>query len=527
MLLPFGPLQLALIGGVSFSGAFGALLLMAHLWTRQRVQAKTMLAGQEDQLVFLFDDETLLDATPSARRFLEASGETGSAWAQLMGLLAPRYPTVVEEMGHLVDLGTLRIAPRDPADTTFIEAEWWDGFARIALVPDTEEAETASVDPANLIAMQEEIALLRSTARHAPYLVWQQDNHQNITWANHTYLEQVAALHGPEAAQAWPPKALFDTVPSEAEGAEDKMWRAPIKTAGGPDKHWYEIAGRSLGEGTLYFATPADAAVQAETSLREFIQTLSKTFAHLPIGLAIFDQSRQLTLFNPALTDLTTLSASFLTGRPTLRTFLDELRERQMIPEPKDYRGWRQQIAELEAGAEDGTYAEVWNLAGGLTYRVSGRPHPDGAIAFLIEDISAEVSLTQRFRSELDQSQAVMDTIEEAVAVFSSNGLLSLCNRAYKTLWDIDPDTAFEDTNVLDATKQWQALALPTPVLGDFRDFVAAGGDRAEWTAPITLKDGRRLTARFAPLSGGATLVGFSFAEPADFSLRPTEAQSA
>ena len=44
--------------------------------------------------------------------------------------------------------------------------------------------------------------------------------------------------------------------------------------------------------------------MQAETALRGFMQTLAKTFAHLPTGLAIFDQHRQLALFNPALAPL-------------------------------------------------------------------------------------------------------------------------------------------------------------------------------------------------------------------------------
>jgi hypothetical protein len=43
----------------------------------------------------------------------------------------------------------------------------------------------------------------------------------------------------------------------------------------------------------------ADSAVQAETALREFMQTLTKTFADLPIGLAIFDRSRVLADVQP------------------------------------------------------------------------------------------------------------------------------------------------------------------------------------------------------------------------------------
>ena len=66
---------------------------------------------------------------------------------------------------------------------------------------------------------------------------------------------------------------------------------------------------------------PADRLVKAETSLQEFVTTLTKTFAALPIGLVIFDRARELALFNPALMDLTLLPASFLISKPSLSPF--------------------------------------------------------------------------------------------------------------------------------------------------------------------------------------------------------------
>ena len=122
---------------------------------------------------------------------------------------------------------------------------------------------------------------------------------------------------------------------------------------------------RQLGRGDLVGRAgplPADAAVRAERSLREFVQTLTKTFADLPIALAIFDRQRQLQLFNPALIDLTNLPTGFLTARPTLFDLLDKLRELRMVPEPKDFRSWRQQMSNLESAAATGHHVEEWSL---------------------------------------------------------------------------------------------------------------------------------------------------------------------
>ena len=124
-------------------------------------------------------------------------------------------------------------------------------------------------------------------------------------------------------------------------------------------------------------------------------------------------------MFNPVLLDLTGMPAEALAIRPSIRTFLDGLRERGKLPEHRDYRSWREQVADLEAKAESGTYAETWTLTSGQTLRVTGRPHPDGAIAFLFEDISAEVTLTRRYRAEIETGRAVLDALPEAIAVFS------------------------------------------------------------------------------------------------------------
>lgn len=65
-----------------------------------------------------------------------------------------------------------------------------------------------------------------------------------------------------------------------------------------------------------------------------------------------------------------------------------------MLPEPEDYKAWRVEFAVLEKAAASGQYEETQALLNGQTYRVTGRPHPDGTVAFLMEDICAEMSLT-------------------------------------------------------------------------------------------------------------------------------------
>ena len=251
------------------------------------------------------------------------------------------------------------------------------------------------------------------------------------------------------------------------------------------------------------------AAVRAERSLREFVQTLTKTFAHLSTGLAIFDRNRQLVLFNPALVDLTDLPAPFLSARPTMVSFFDQLRESRRMPEPKNYKNWRHEIAEVIAAATDGRYQETWSLENGQTYSIRGRPHPDGATAFLIEDITAEVTLTRNFRAELEQSQSLLDTLEDGFAVFSASGVLTFCNAAYRARWKQDPDKSFAEITVNDAIRVWQEMSAANPLWPDVVEFVMGRGDRAGWNMPIYPHQGAPLSCEVSAIASGATLIRF------------------
>ena len=191
------------------------------------------------------------------------------------------------------------------------------------------------------------------------------------------------------------------------------------------------------------------------------------------------------------------------------------------MPEPKDYGSWRQRITAVEAEAVKGTYAETWSLPSGKTYRVTGRPHPEGAVAFLFEDISSEVTLTRRFRTDTELGQAILDAVPEALAVFSQAGQLIQSNIAYSELWGVDARSVIGEISIIDASRNWTAACQPTPVWGDLRDFVGAVSERAEWAAEIAMKSGRSLDCRFVPLPAGRTLVGFTATtQPASDSTR-------
>ena len=356
-----------------------------------------------------------------------------------------------------------------------------------------------------LRAMTDELDFLRDTVSKAPILIWRERGNGDVIWANGAYLLRVGDVNEAGQDLSWPLPRLFDRTASTQgmSGQRQKL------TLNGGRAAWYDLNMVGEGDLRLIFALPADAAVQAETGLRDFMQTLTKTFAHLHVGLAIFDQQRQLQLFNPALLDLTGLPVDFLSMRPSLLSVLDAMRDRKMIPEPKDYRGWRRQMVDMEKAAASGLYEETWSLPGGQTYRVIGRPHPNGAIALMIEDISGEMLRTRQYRADLELGQSVIDQVDEAIAVFSESGQLVMSNAAYAGVWGGDPSTSLDDASLRALCGNWRNQSAPNPVWNVLEDFAANQGNRANWRAEARLLDGRLVDCRFAPLTGGATLTAF------------------
>lgn len=451
-------------------------------------------------LSFLFDGIDLEHASPAAEATLRRQpGATD--WQAMKTAMHARFPGIPED-DELDRINSLTLTAARPDDPAVLHLKRDTGMIRI----DIEDQMSVDANAGHLIrSMETELESLRLAAMAAPYPIWIEDAAHTVTWRNSAYTSLESTVAPSEEEEA---KPLFDFTPGDVTGKS--AVRVPIKTDKSGATDWYSVTATETTDATVFHAVDINAVIQAEVAQRNFVQTLAKTFAQLSIGLAIFDRNGQLALFNPALVDLTSLPAEFLSSRPDMLSFFDRLRDNRVMPEPKNYGSWRQEISEMINAASHGSYQETWNLDSGHTYRVNGRPHPDGAIAFLIEDITAEISLTRNFRAELELGQSLMDTFEDALVVFSSAGVLTFCNAAYRDLWKLDPDNSFADVTIVDCLQAWQEKCAPDPAWGDMRDFVMKLGDRATWDAQVRHEVFGVLAVQVSPIVSGATVIRFT-----------------
>ena len=495
---------------IALTSALAVYVLLLRIG-KTKPSVTPQISSSNAELTFLFAGHTLVSATTPAERLLATQQQDDTDWNRFLRLMDGRFPSLGDDASALCRNQKLRLSAIDNPDSV-LEIEKGDGELRVTLLgPDSTDIAQHHI-LMEREALQGELTHLRAIALHAPQLIWQENKDGRVTWGNSAYLRYSDKMSANEARtrKVWPAHRIFKEllVPSGAKPNAIQS-RHSLCLSGENAEHWFDVTTIPFEDGALHYAADANATVRAEQSQKAFMQNLGQTFAQLSVGLAIFDRYRQLTTFNPSLLELTGLSFAFLGGRPSLDMFLDRLRETRKLPEPKDYADWKEQFKSLEADAKNGSYVDTWTLPDGQMLRVTGRPHPDGAIAFLFEDISAEVSLTRRFRTEIETGQAVLDSFDEAVAVFSAANTLVIMNDAYVAMWGTSASDIDGNLDLRSALRIWKSKSAPTPTWRMIEEFAAAHGEREEWSEHFVLNDGRSMCCRASPIPGGMMLVRF------------------
>jgi PAS domain-containing protein len=527
MTLPDGML-LGLFAAISLlSAAIGVLLaggLQRQLRARHAGRSRALAVppdGASRSIVarphrYVFREGLLVSDVAAHDVFLPRETSPDEALSDLTASLAELHPDLPDRISAAVSRGeSFLLFGQHWSGALLVEGRTEADTVVLSVVPVASLSSAPQQDPRPLTAVQEDVDALRQGTALVGTLVWKQDGDGAVTWANPAYRALADLPAGEDGARTdlAVPQIFGDQL--SPPPPEATLRRCQVQGATGASSTWYEVSTLRLADGACLFgAQPVDRLVAAEAGLREFVQTLSKTFATLPTGLAVFDRKRELVMFNPALVAISGLEPGFLSSRPPLRAFLDSLRDRQRMPEPRDYRSWREEIARLERGAAEGRYHELWTLPGGDSLRVTGHPHPDGAIAFLFDDISQEMVLTRQFRSDLELDRAILNDVGAAFVVFDRDGRVTRTNAAYRQMFGLrtSPDGEVTET-MTDAAARWQTKVAPSRLWGEIRMFVRHEVDRAAWAEMVSAEDGEGVHCRVAPLAGGLTIVWFLSSE--------------
>ncbi len=246
-------------------------------------------------------------------------------------------------------------------------------------------------------------------------------------------------------------------------------------------------------------------------ALKRNVEAHDETLNHIADAVAVFTPTRRLSFFNTAFSELWGLEPAWLGERPTHSEVLDRLRQRRKLPETADYARWKG--SELAAYQRlEGVPDDIWSLPDGRTLRVVRQPHPLGGIVLLFSDMTGELRLKAQYNALIQVQKATLDKLNDAVAVFGSDGRLRLHNEAFERFWGLTPQQlalAHDFEGVVD---------LCVPKVHDqtfWRDLKARVADtdpqaRAPVTGEVRTSESRAVVYQSRPLPDGATLIAFT-----------------
>ena len=424
-----------------------------------------------------------------------ASSDDGQA---LLSILRAAFP---EALRDLVDTG----APFDETLETAsgvwtIEGRPGLGAAWLRLAPGQEHGPGVDVG----------LGLLTDAS---PAPTWVVDRTGGLVWANRAWLAQVGAQSLDEArTQSLSFDRGADSILNEARRLAVRQEGFRWTTGGDRRRAWRIVAEPLAAAGVvLAFAVDMTDAEETRDTLRRHVEAHDETLNHLADAVAIFGPAKRLAFHNTAFQQLFNIDPAWLDERPTHAELLDRLRQKRQLPEVVDYAGWKANELDFY-GAAEAAPDDSWSLPDGRTLRVVRQPHPLGGILLLFSDITDELQLRSRYNAQIQVQTATLDKLNDAVAVFGSDGRLRLHNDAFETFWGLSAEQLTEAGD-FDAVAALARQTMPDPALWLGLKARVADPD-PESRVPISgegrTADGRIAAWQTRPLPDGATLVAFS-----------------
>ena len=264
--------------------------------------------------------------------------------------------------------------------------------------------------------------------------------------------------------------------------------------------------------GRVGYLRPKPAAAAPPSASAEGLAHLSAIIDALATPIAIFNANRELVQSNRAYAQLWRLDAKWLKPGIDERVILDKLRTMGMLPAEPDYQAWRArhlQSYQLREPRE----SDPWYLPDGRVVQVISAPAgPHGGVIYVFEDITDALKLKSQARTQIDVQRSTLNALTEGVAVFGTNGRLTLSNPRLSTLWKL-PTNLLDAHPHIDQIVEAAGKVLPEDGATLWRDLkrgiVDLNPTRTDHSGRITRQDGRMLDYATTRLPDGQTMMTF------------------
>jgi len=412
-------------------------------------------------------------------------------------------------------------------DNLLVRASGWvlgSGTAlrirRAAVQPGSDAAAGAKA-PTDLATARTVIAALATPA-------FLRDGAHRLVYANPAYHDLARAI-GRRSSEAQPAEFLEGPLLQKHLGTLGADSRPHPLTVTLGDAGNHELVEFAIEGGTAGYLRPSrDPAREARDAN---LSHLSSIIDALATPIAIFNANRELVQFNRAYCTLWGIDQGWLRLGMDERAILDKLRTDGKLPNEPDYQAWRARHLTSYTLAKP-RESDPWHLPDGRTVQVIAAPAgPRGGVVYVFEDITDQLHLKSLNKALADVQRSTLNALSEGVAVFGTNGKLTLYNPRFSMLWKVP--TNLLDTNPhIDQIAGSVARAMPEDGPAIWRDLkrgiIDLNPTRSDQAGRLTRADGRMLDYAVVRLPDAQTMMTFlDVTESAKYSLMLRERNEA
>jgi signal transduction histidine kinase len=373
-----------------------------------------------------------------------------------------------------------------------------------------------------------DFAALVGLIEAAPMPMWFRGSDLTLQLVNQAYVDAVGGEGAAEVVQGQIELLEPEDGRSPAEIAgvslqnQDKSERIVAATIHGA-RRTLRVSDLPLGkEGVAGYAIDIEEQQQVAREFRAFRDAQRAMLDQLSVGVAQFDPEECLTFANRPFRRLFSLTDEAIEARTPFDRFLAEARERGRTPEVRDFPEWRRERAAWFEMRE--TSEEAWPLPGGTHLRVVAQPMPDGGLVLITEDRTESLALSAVRDTLLRTRTATLDSLFEALAIFSPDGSVQLWNRSFAGTWGLTPELLDGHPSADELlTAIGRNLVRPDEAGLIGAAVRAATLDRREKGGQVELADGRTLRFAGIPLPDGnglLTVLDITASQKAEQALR-------
>ncbi len=358
--------------------------------------------------------------------------------------------------------------------------------------------------------VMKELDGLRQMLDAIPDPVWARDTSGRLSWVNAAYARAVEARDNDDAVVR-NAELLDEPARRTADAARrhGTVWRARAAAIVAGERHMLNVIDLPTAAGSTGIAIDLSELEAARTALTQQAASHAQVLDRLSTAVAIFDRRKRLVFHNAAYRAMWSLSPAFLDTNPQDGEILDRLRAERHIPEQADFRAWKASLLNAYRSLE--TSEQTWYLPDGRRLRVVTCPNVDGGLIYLYDDTTERYQLESKFNGLIRVQGETLDTLREGVAVFGTDGRLTLSNPAFLSMWRLDQATLAERPHFDEIAQLCRALCQEPEDFTSLRAAIAGLGDeRRNFRVRIARRDGSIVDGAIAPLPDGATLITFT-----------------